>query len=91
MGYVRAKSTPSLVAGVVCGVIALILGYRYAWHLSVPAALALSLFLLVLMGRRYLNTRKVMPALLVVVFSLIVALAQILTWVTLGLGNESLF
>ena len=77
MGYVKAKSVPSLVAGVVCGLIALLLGYYYIWHFAPHAALLLSLLLIFLMGRRYLNTRKAMPALLIVVLSLIVAIVQV--------------
>ena len=77
MGYVKAKSVPSLVAGVICGVIALLLGYYYTWHFAPEAALLLSILLIVIMGRRYLRTRKAMPALLVVVLSFIVAVVQI--------------
>ena len=77
MGYVKAKSVPSLVAGAVCGLIALLLGYYYTWHFAPHAALLLSLLLIFLMGRRYLNTRKAMPALLIVVLSLIVAIVQV--------------
>ena len=43
MGYVKAKSVPSLVAGVVCGVIALLLGYYYPWQFAPEAALLLAL------------------------------------------------
>jgi uncharacterized membrane protein (UPF0136 family) len=78
MGYLKAKSVPSLVAGVVCGIIALLLGYYYAsWHFAPHFALLLALLLLFIMGRRYLKTRKAMPALLVVVLSLIVIVVQI--------------
>jgi uncharacterized membrane protein (UPF0136 family) len=90
MGYVKAKSVPSLVAGVVCGVIALLLGLRYTWHFAPIAALILALVLIFLMGRRYLNTRKAMPALLIVVLSIIVAIAQVVVMATEGLGNEHL-
>jgi uncharacterized membrane protein (UPF0136 family) len=78
MGYVKAQSVPSLVAGAVSGVLALILAWYYEACPYVPVtALLLSLALTVVMGRRYLRTRKVMPSLLIVVLSLIVALAQI--------------
>ena len=90
MGYVKAKSVPSLVAGMICGIIALFLGYRYAWHFAPHAALILSLILIFLMGRRYLRTRKPMPALLIVVLSVIVALAQIYVLLFVGLGSEPL-
>jgi len=82
MGYLKAKSVPSLIAGGVCGLIALLLAYEYfLWHLAPHAALLLSIFLIVIMGRRYLRTRKPMPALLVVVLSLIVAITQIVVLV----------
>ena len=58
MGYVKARSVPSLVAGLVCGIIALLLGYYYTWHFAPHAALLLSLLLIFLMGRRYLRTRE---------------------------------
>jgi uncharacterized membrane protein (UPF0136 family) len=90
MGYVKAKSVPSLVAGLVCGFIALWLGYRYAWHFAPHAALILSLILIFLMGRRYLNTRKPMPALLIVVLSVVVALVQIYILLFVGVGHEPL-
>ncbi len=77
MGYAKAKSVPSLVAGGVCGIIALLLGYYYPWPFAPWAALVLALLLIFVMGRRYLNSRKVMPALLIVVLSVIVALAQL--------------
>jgi uncharacterized membrane protein (UPF0136 family) len=90
MGYVKAKSVPSLVAGVVCGVIALFLGYRYAWHFAPYAALILALVLILMMGGRYLRTRKAMPALGIVVLSLIVAVVQVYVILFIGLGNEPL-
>jgi uncharacterized membrane protein (UPF0136 family) len=82
MGYVKAKSVPSLVAGVVCGVIALLLGYYYPWQFAPEAALLLSILLIVIMGRRYFRTRKAMPALLIVALSLIVAVTQIVVLIT---------
>ena len=90
MGYIKAKSMPSLIAGVVCGLIALFLGYNYTWHFAPYAALALSLVLIFLMGRRYLRTRKPMPALLIVVLSIIVAIVQIYVLLFLGVGHDAL-
>jgi uncharacterized membrane protein (UPF0136 family) len=77
MGYIKAKSVPSLVAGGVCGAIALLLGYYYTWHFAPHAALLLALLLIFMMGKRYLNSRKVMPALVIVVLSIVVAIVQI--------------
>ena len=90
MGYVKARSVPSLVAGLVCGFIALFLGYRYAWHFAPYAAFILALVLIFMMGRRYLNTRKAMPALLIVVLSVVVAIVQIYVILVVGLGSEPL-
>jgi uncharacterized membrane protein (UPF0136 family) len=90
MGYVKARSTPSLVAGVVCGLIAIFLGWRYTWHYAPYAALILALFLIFIMGRRYLRTRKAMPAMMIVVLSAIVALVQIYNLATIGPGNAPL-
>jgi uncharacterized membrane protein (UPF0136 family) len=90
MGYVKARSVPSLVAGLVCGFIALLLGYRYAWHFAPHAALILALVLIFLMGRRYLRTRKPMPALLIVVLSVVVAVVQVYVLLFVGVGSEPL-
>ena len=90
MGYLKAQSVPSLVAGLVCGFLALFLGYRYTWHFAPHVAFILALVLIIIMGRRYLNTRKAMPALLIVVLSLIVAVVQIYILLVLGPGSDSL-
>jgi uncharacterized membrane protein (UPF0136 family) len=90
VGYLKARSVPSLVAGTVCGLIALFLGYDYTWHFAPHAALLLALFLIFIMARRYFRTRKPMPALLIVALSVIVAAAQIYILVMLGPGNAPL-
>jgi uncharacterized membrane protein (UPF0136 family) len=91
MGYVRAKSIPSLVAGVVCGIIIIIVGLNYTSYDAPYVALAVALLLIFLMGRRYINTRKAMPALLIVVFSLIVAIVQVYILLCVGNGSEHWF
>jgi len=90
MGYVKAKSVPSAVAGLICGFLAIFLGYNYTWHFAPHAAFLLSLILILLMGRRYLRTRKAMPALLIVVLSVVVALVQIYILLFVGAGNDPL-
>ncbi len=90
MGYVKAKSVPSLVAGVVCGLIAILMGARYSWHWAPVVALILALVLIFLMGRRYINTRKAMPALLIVILSVIVAIVQVYILLFVGRGCEPL-
>jgi uncharacterized membrane protein (UPF0136 family) len=90
MGYVKAKSVPSLVAGLICGFIALLLGYRYTWHFAPHAALILALVLIFMMGGRYLRTRKAMPALLIVAMSVLVAIVQVYVLLFVGAGSEPL-
>ncbi len=77
MGYIKAKSTPSLMAGIVCGLIAIFLGYDYVWHFAPHVAFLLCLLLIWIMGRRYLLTRKAMPAVLIIILSVVVALVQV--------------
>jgi uncharacterized membrane protein (UPF0136 family) len=90
MGYIKAKSVPSLVAGLVCGFIALFMGYRYTWHFAPHVAFILAIVLIFIMGRRYINTRKAMPALLIVVLSVIVAIVQLYILLFVGAGSEPL-
>jgi len=90
MGYVKAKSVPSAVAGLVCGLLAILFGYRYTWYFAPHAAFLLSLVLIFIMGRRYLRTQKPMPAIPIVVLSLIVAVVQLYVIFFVGLGNEHL-
>jgi uncharacterized membrane protein (UPF0136 family) len=87
MGYVKAKSLPSLIAGLVCGVIIIIVGLNYISYDAPYVALIVALVLIFLMGRRYLVTRKPMPALLIVVLSIIVAVVQV--YILLDKGNGS--
>ena len=91
MGYVKAKSLPSLIAGVVCGLIIIIVGLNYASYDAPYVALLVALVLIVLMGRRYIRTRKAMPALLIVVLSVIVAVVQVYILLSVGNGTEHWF
>ncbi|MCE0484682.1 MAG: TMEM14 family protein [Methylacidiphilales bacterium] len=90
MGYIKAGSVPSLIAGLVCGLLAIFIGSNHTWHFAPYAALILSLVLIFIMGRRYVNTRKAMPAMLIVVLSVIVALAQVYILLTEGTGHDPL-
>jgi uncharacterized membrane protein (UPF0136 family) len=64
LGYVKAKSRPSLIAGVTSGVLAalcaLVAGVRPALGLWLGAILALLLF--GLFGVRFAKSRKMMPS-----------------------------
>jgi uncharacterized membrane protein (UPF0136 family) len=90
IGYAKAHSLPSLWAGLICGLIALFLGYDYIWHYAPICALILALILVFLMGRRYARTRKPMPSLMIVILSLIVIAVQIYVMAVDGLGNAPL-
>jgi uncharacterized membrane protein (UPF0136 family) len=91
MGYVKAKSVPSLLAGVICGLIILIVGLNYTSYDAPYVALAVALVLIFIMGGRYLKTRKAMPALLIVVFSVIVAVVQVYILLSVGNGTAPWF
>ncbi len=90
MGYVKARSVPSLAAGLVCGVIEILMGLRYTWHWAPVVALLVALLLIFVMGRRYLNSRKAMPAVPIVVLSVIVAIVQVYILLFVGRGSEPL-
>jgi len=64
MGYAKARSVPSLVAGVTCGAL---YGLSTLWMEPYQlggnlAAVVISVILAVAMGRRFLASGKVMPA-----------------------------
>ena len=87
IGYVKAGSRPSLIAGVISALAALLaLGLSLGNNrLGVPLGLILSIALFVLFGYRYAaKTRKFMPSGLLAVASLVVLAVMFLvmdwTW-----------
>jgi uncharacterized membrane protein (UPF0136 family) len=75
MGYLKAGSRPSLIAGSISALAAIVaLALSVANHaLGVPLGLLLSITLFVLFGYRYaVKTRKFMPSGLLAIASLIV-------------------
>lgn len=81
MGYLKAGSRPSLIAGSISALAALVaLGLSAADHqLGVPLGLLLSITLFVLFGYRYAaKTRKFMPSGLLAIASLIVLAVMLL-------------
>ncbi len=75
IGYLKAGSKPSLIAGSISAVAALAaLGLSMANHrMGVPLGLILSITLFVMFGYRYaVKTRKFMPSGLLAVASLVV-------------------
>jgi uncharacterized membrane protein (UPF0136 family) len=90
MGYLKAGSRPSLIAGSISAVAALVaLGLSAANHqLGVPLGLLLSITLFVLFGYRYaVKTRKFMPSGLLAVASLVVLAVMFLVMDWSGAGS----
>jgi uncharacterized membrane protein (UPF0136 family) len=76
MGYRKARSLPSLIAGLAFG-LTLVASGLYLWQgerMGLTAAVALAVTLLILMGIRFAKTRKFMPAGLVAILSLVAAI-----------------
>ena len=75
MGYVKAKSKASLIAGGLCGAALLLAGgllvAGMAWGFW--AGLTVNLLLIVVFGMRYAKTKAVMPAGLMLGISVVVA------------------
>ena len=82
IGYVKAKSKASLVAGVVSGVI--LLACAYGMRRASPAAAMGSALVALLLGARFMSTwirrRRVMPDLVMVLGSLAVLITLGMKW-----------
>jgi uncharacterized membrane protein (UPF0136 family) len=75
-GWLKAKSKPSLIMGLVFGLAVMACGFAYG-HGKVPArgvALVLSLVLLLVFVIRYIKTRKLVPAGVMMALSLVAAI-----------------
>jgi uncharacterized membrane protein (UPF0136 family) len=83
VGYVKAGSAASIIAGAVTGVLLLIAAFllpeHQAWGLG--TALIVSLLLAGYFIRKYLQTATVMPSGMMSVLSVIGIIAAILAWV----------
>lgn len=74
MGYVKARSAPSLMAGLAFGIALIVSGFC-VWHgmrNGLKVAMGLAVALLVVMGIRFVKSKKFMPAGLVALLSAIV-------------------
>ena len=80
MGWVKAKSKPSLISGIAFGVALIVLGYginqRHASDVWV--AIGLAGLLAVIMGIRFAKTKMFLPAGLLTIVSAAVAAALLL-------------
>jgi uncharacterized membrane protein (UPF0136 family) len=82
VGYVKAGSTPSIIAGSIAGILLLIGGWLIPEH-RVPGliiVLAVSILLALQFIPKFIRTGKVMPAGLMSILSAIGLIVAIVTW-----------
>ena len=79
MGYVKAKSSSSLIAGVATAAVALIAGLLYSHHprASLGLGALLAIAVAAIFASRYRKTGKPMPAAPMIAASVIVLIIQI--------------
>lgn len=83
IGYLKAGSRPSLIAGSLSAVVSLIaLGLSYRGPEGFWLGLALGVAMLVVFGMRFAKTRKFMPSGLLIVASL--AVCGLMPWAIFG-------
>jgi uncharacterized membrane protein (UPF0136 family) len=83
MGYVKARSVASIIAGTITGALLIVAGYILSAHRELGLALAL-VTSAILAGQfipRFLRTRRLMPAGLMSLLSMIGIVIAIVTWV----------
>jgi uncharacterized membrane protein (UPF0136 family) len=83
VGYVKAGSVPSIIAGSITGVLLLIAAFVMPEHrvAGIATALIVSLLLVAYFGRKYLSTGAIMPAGIMSVLSILGIIAAIVAWV----------
>jgi uncharacterized membrane protein (UPF0136 family) len=80
MGYARAKSKPSLIAGSVSGALLIIAGLLSPGVPGFVLALIVSVLLLAHFGRSYAAKKKPMPAIPMIVLSGICIILTAIAW-----------
>src|SRR5437870_3355075 len=82
MGFVKAGSTPSLVAGSITGILLLIAAWLMPEHLAAGfwISLAVSVLLAAQFVPKFLRTGKAMPAGMMSILSVIGIVLAIVTW-----------
>jgi uncharacterized membrane protein (UPF0136 family) len=80
MGYARAKSKPSLIAGSVSGALLIIAGLLSPGVPGFVLALIVSVLLLAHFGRSYAARKKPMPAIPMIVLSGICIILTAIAW-----------
>lgn len=83
VGYLKAGSVASIIAGSITGVLLLVAAFLLPEHRTIGLATALivSLLLAAYFIRKYLSTGAVMPAGMMSVLSIIGIIAAIVAWV----------
>jgi uncharacterized membrane protein (UPF0136 family) len=80
LGYVRARSRPSLIAGGIFGGGLILAGLLAPSQLAAWLALVLSALLLIHFGRSYFVKRKTMPALPMIALSVLCIILTLVRW-----------
>src|SRR5438552_14579289 len=82
IGYVKAGSAPSIIAGAITGILLLVAGFLLPEHRAAGLALALviSLLLAVQFIPKFARTGKVMPAGMMTILSAIGIVMALVAW-----------
>jgi len=82
IGYVKAQSVPSIVAGAITGVLLLIAGFILPQHRTagIVTAFVISLLLAAQFVPKLIRTGKVMPAGLMSILSVIGIVVAVVAW-----------
>ena len=82
IGYIKANSVPSIIAGAITGVLLLIAGYILPEHRAAGliTALVVSLLLAAQFVPKLIRTGKVMPAGLMSILSVIGIIVALVAW-----------
>ena len=83
VGYVKAGSVASIIAGSITGVLLLVAAFLLTDHRGVglATALVISLLLVVQFVPKFLQTGRVMPAGMMSILSVIGVIAAIVAWI----------
>ena len=83
VGYVKAGSAVSIIAGSITGVLLLVAAFLLAQHreAGLGTALVISLLLAVQFVPKFLQTGRVMPAGMMSILSVIGVIAAIVAWI----------
>jgi uncharacterized membrane protein (UPF0136 family) len=83
IGYVKAGSLPSIIAGSITGVLLLIAGFLLRQHraASLATALVISLLLAAQFVPKFIRTGKAMPAGMMSILSVIGIVVAVIVWI----------